>query len=211
MQAQGCVTRMLIGLLALGWLTTAGYAQSSDAKPARPRVDETVPLKDWLESPGQSRDEPGSEASSSSETNWLSRSAYLLFLLALFGTLYFVLKRLKPASGLGRSGLVELVARTQIAPKAHICVVRVGSRMVVIGLTGEQITHLLDLESPQEVVPFLEKPEFKESLEEASRDQAELGLSTAENPVSFRNEIGRLSGVIDSLRRSDPATGEEPA
>lgn len=85
----------------------------------------------------------------------------------LYGAMYAmkVISRRQGGGGV-KSDAVAVLHRTHIAPKKSICVIRVGKKAMVVGVTDVQISHLADLTEEDVVGMKAEEPAkpFKEHL-----------------------------------------------
>jgi len=104
-----------------------------------------------------------------------------LAVVALLGGALLVLRRFgKNSRFLGAGGPIRVLARKPLGPKQEIFLVEVGTRVVMIGSTREQLTALGEFTGPDEVAALRaslpqrddsQRVEFRESLREGLRDQ----------------------------------------
>ncbi len=104
-----------------------------------------------------------------------------LAVVALLGGALLILRRFgKNSRFLGAGGPIRVLARKPLGPKQEIFLVEVGTRVVMIGSTREQLTALGEFKGPDEVAALLaslpqsddsQRVEFRESLREGLRDQ----------------------------------------
>jgi len=192
-----------MGLLALvAWAALAAPQES-----AAESADVTVSVPAALSSP-QSAPEPASPSAKASEDKQTSlaipaqdppRTGRVLedrvepgpsvggFVLgslavvALLGGALLILRRYgKNSRFLGAGGPIRVLARKPLGPKQEIFLVEVGTRVVMIGSTREQLTALGEFTGPDEVAALRaslpqrddsQRVEFRESLREGLRDQ----------------------------------------
>jgi flagellar biogenesis protein FliO len=91
----------------------------------------------------------------------------------LIGILYAAMYVMRALSGKGVVGrlkqdTISVLHKRHIAPKKSICVVKIGSKAMVIGVTDSQISHLGDLSEEELESIKVEEPskagEFKRQL-----------------------------------------------
>lgn len=87
-------------------------------------------------------------ASDSPANPWLRSSLALGGVVGLIVLLAWGYRAVTGGSGLGlvgrtrRPGMIEIISRTALAPRQSLCLVRIGPRMVLVGLSGERISTL---------------------------------------------------------------------
>jgi len=88
----------------------------------------------------------------------LSRFALslILIIVLIWGTVY-LLRRASNPGKTGKSVMIKVMARTFIAPKKGIYLVRVAGKVIALGITDSQITKLAEF-SPEEVFEFPTNP-----------------------------------------------------
>ena len=59
------------------------------------------------------------------------------------------------AQGLSNRGPLKVLARTPLAPRAHLYLVQVGNRLLVVGYTGDSMRTLCQIEEPAEISRLL--------------------------------------------------------
>jgi len=114
--------------------------------------------------------------------------------------------------GRGRvAGLIDVVSRTALSPRQTLVLVRVGPRMVLLGISPERI-ETLDTIADETLVSRLaglaasERPdsasaEFRQALREQERQFA--ADSARETPAPGRDELSdRLARTLARVRRS---------
>jgi len=106
-------------------------------------------------------------------SGWRTFGSLLIVLALIIGGTY-IFRRLVMGERLstGPTG-IEVVARNSINPKQSLCLVKLGSRMLLLGLSPNQMTALHTIDDPDEV--------------------AELtGLLEQQQPQSISNTFGKL-------------------
>jgi len=143
----------------------------------------------------------------------------LLMVLALIIAVTYIFRRfaLGGKGGMVPSG-VEVLARNSINPKQSLCLVKLGPRVLLLGLSPNQMTALHTIEDPDEVaevVGNLEKnrsqsitntfgkllhreSQFYEE-EGADADQGELKTADEQNQQWFQAK-GELTSLLDKVK-----------
>lgn len=104
-----------------------------------------------------------------------------LAVVALLGGALLILRRFgRNSRFLGAGGPIRVLARKPLGPKQEIFLVEVGTRVIMVGSTREQLTALGEFTGPDEVAALRaslpqrddsQRVEFRESLREGLRDQ----------------------------------------
>jgi flagellar biogenesis protein FliO len=118
---------------------------------------------------------PRAASSATATTSWVRSTASLAGVLALIVLLAWGYRRAASAGRLTlggrarRPGLIEVISRTPLSARQSLCLVRVGPRMVLIGLSGDQLSSL-DVIDDADLTARL-------AGEQRSRDQARAGAA----------------------------------
>jgi flagellar biogenesis protein FliO len=163
-----------------------------------------------------------STTASSTGTGWLRTTASLAGVVALILLLAWgyraaqgATRRLPGLRGRG-AGILELAARLPLGPRQSVCLVRVGPRLVLIGLTGERISALDVIDDgdvtarlaaqAQQRRPDSHTAAFQRVLEESAAGGPE-SPSAAPGPDDSRLEQtrARLAGALARLRATGTA------
>jgi flagellar biosynthetic protein FliO len=75
----------------------------------------------------------------------------LAIVLAIVAGLFWLLRRLVPSMRSAESGVVRVVGRTSLTPKHHVAVIQLGGKYLAIGMSGERMTKLCEIDDPVEV------------------------------------------------------------
>src|SRR6185295_17419760 len=59
------------------------------------------------------------------------------------------------SAGRGGSGAVQVLLRQPIAPRQQIVIMKVGSRLLVVGDSGQQMNTLCEITDPDEIAAML--------------------------------------------------------
>lgn len=71
----------------------------------------------------------------------------LLLVLALIPASLWVVKRVQQIQPAGGARALEMLAQLPLGPRERIAAVRVGRRVLVLGVTGQQVSLLADLDN----------------------------------------------------------------
>ena len=142
--------------------------------------------------------------------------AGLAGVLGLVFLVSYVLRRYVPAVRALGGGALNVVQRTPLSPKQSIALVRVGRRMVLIGITPDQISSLAIIDDPEECAHLQARAgkdtgrvgaDFETAL---SREADKFGRSATgalEAPIGpsdgadrLRDTKGHLQGMLKKLK-----------
>lgn len=105
-----------------------------------------------------------------------------------------------------RPGLIQIVSRTSLSNRQSFCLVRVGPRMVLVGVSGDAL-RTLDVIDDADLVSRLAgeaesaktSPEFKAALE---RDLSRYETDDAPPPAAPSNTRARIAQALETLARA---------
>jgi flagellar biogenesis protein FliO len=205
---------------ALAQSDTSAVANGSLAAPdeATPTPPPQTPTDD-IESrpvggkadPGQARaavaKRPGIGVSLSPVTRTLAAlGAVILLVLVAARWVKPLLSRMKHVQG---GDMIEVLGRAYLSPKQALCLVRVGRRIHLLGVSAERIVGLGQVEDPGEVAELLcssaaGRPDsvsrqFEQLLQGRVADLEENGRVAANDPIGTAAE--RTSQALGRLRR----------
>ncbi len=124
----------------------------------------------------------------------------------------------------GKTGLVRVVARQSLAPKASMVVVDADGRRLMLGVTEHGVSVLSDRPAPVADADF--DAVLAAAVEQAAVEQAAIGQAAVEQAADASataatreaNALGAAPGASDTVadqarhsRRSPAATTPEPA
>lgn len=95
------------------------------------------------------------------DAGWFSRISSLwplAVVLGLIGTLVLLAKRLLPRQWrgpLGGRGMVVVLGRQSVAARQSVALLKVGRRIVLVGMTPDRLTHLDTITDPDEVAELV--------------------------------------------------------
>jgi flagellar biogenesis protein FliO len=104
-----------------------------------------------------------------------------------------------------RPGLIEVISRTALSPKQAVCLLRVGSRMVLVGVTPERLTALDVVEDPEATARLAGR-----SLESRSDSASqEFQRCLREQSSRFGESLGAPAGTSQPQARRQRDTDTE--
>ncbi|MEM7260798.1 MAG: flagellar biosynthetic protein FliO [Planctomycetota bacterium] len=129
----------------------------------------------------------------------------VVLVVGLVALLAFFVRRAQP-SARDREGnrVLEILGRISVSPKQQVTLVRVGSRVLCVGVSPDRLSCLSEITESAEVTRLLPR-EFDELLAAEGGDPQELeadptlpeGVARVE---PFRNELSRLRGMVSHWR-----------
>jgi len=93
----------------------------------------------------------------------------LAAVLGLMGILYWALRRFNPAQAVaGRAGRMRVLGRLSLGPRKQMVMVRVGPRVLLLGLGQDGVRLVESITDPAEVAQLSgEEADFARELQEA--------------------------------------------
>lgn len=138
------------------WL--ARQTRDGDSTPAlsEAHVDSEDALVRRRTAPGRS----GHDGRRADSGGWRSGTGGVLWPLAVvLGTIgvlaYGVRRWMSGPKGLGGDGPIKVLARCFLSNRQSLCLVRVGRRIVLVGVTPERIAAVSEITDPEEVAHFV--------------------------------------------------------
>ncbi len=135
----------------------------------------------------------------------------LVVIVAVMGGGMYLFRKLLPGRGrLFGGGAAEVLGRTYLDSRRYVALVRVGKRVLVVGVGPEQIGALGELSDPDEVAEVMRqsgpasesgKQTFRSLLEaRAGREPAALSAEDADDRVAAPGgEAAGLERAMDSI------------
>ena len=134
----------------------------------------------------------------------------LAVVLAVIAAVTLLIRRVVPSVRAMSGGAIEILGRNHLAPKQSLTLVRVGRRLVLVGVTPDRISTLCVIDDPHEVAELAGaafakgKPGFNRALDEAATDfggpDAELGALAGTPTAHLAQAKGQLQGLMARLR-----------
>ncbi|MCH7814685.1 MAG: flagellar biosynthetic protein FliO [Planctomycetes bacterium] len=199
-----------------GALPPAGAdAESADAQGEHPAPVEGDAV---LPPPTAKRQDSRPDGGRSDGVPWYrSGLMSLVVVLGLIGAVAVVVRRLVPSVRNMSSGAIEIIGRHTLAPKQSIALVRVGRRLLLVGITAEQINRLCEIDDAAEVsdllgrIPGRERSDGTEDFEhllDGSAADLRDSLEGLDRPIEpacggsqhLHRAKGRLQGLLSRLK-----------
>ncbi|MCA8959269.1 MAG: flagellar biosynthetic protein FliO [Planctomycetes bacterium] len=173
---------------------------------SEPFDEKRVKLGDYVQ---RSKEVAAAKGGSPERTTWEKVGTLLsiVLVLSLCGAVVLFLRRLQPTAR-DREGnrVLEVLGRVPVSSKQQVSLVRVGSRVLCVGISPDGIRCLSEITDPVEVARLL-PGDFERALDVESRalgeNEVESGLSESEidrRTAPFRNELSRLRQVVSGWR-----------
>lgn len=123
-----------------------------------------------------------------------------------------VLKRAIPGAAIGEtSGPIQLLHRSFLSPKHTVCLVRVGDRMLLVGVSGDRMQTLSEIHDPQEI-DFIRGQLMQirpRSTTQAFRDilsgRGQLSEATLKGSVAADEALAARPAEVSPARMEDHA------
>ena len=150
-------------------------------------------------------------ASRSGSSRFLSTLGWLALVIGIaVATLYAVRRFLPNSIAPQNRQMVRVVGRTALGPKSQLVVAQVGGQLLILGVTGESITRLGEIEDPEEATRFTPPEESFAGRFAAVEDVYPEESSVASEPPvpearlePYRREVARLKSMVDQWNRPD--------
>ena len=152
--------------------------EKTDAKPAVETASlEAQPVGGPRQSAdsilGISKDSPKKNVAIKKTSMWWVLMSLSLVLALIAGTAYLLRRFLPGSQRVGRSNAIEILSRSTINPKQSLCLVRFGSKLLLVGLSPNHMSCLVNMDDPEEIAQV-------------------LGLLEKDSIHSISNTFGRL-------------------
>lgn len=79
----------------------------------------------------------------------------MVVLATICGSAYIFRRWVNPTHKIGSDGAIKVLARQYLSSKQCLCLVRLGPRLVLLGVTPERITAVADIDDPEEVAGII--------------------------------------------------------
>ncbi len=128
--------------------------------------------------------------------------------LALIFALAWVVKRfLRGRNFLSGTGTVRIVDRTAVSPKQSLLLIKVGQRLILVGVSPEGMSALSEIDDPEQVAMLMGRAASHKSnsisrafSEEVADEREEYARQPmADDPVEQTG--GQIRGLLDKVRR----------
>lgn len=110
---------------------------------------------------GVASKEPSTDSTS---VPWYRTGLGALFIvMCVMGGLYWAVRRWVPSVRVSDNRVIRVVARTAITPKHHTALLRMGQRLVLVGISGDKMNTLCEITNPQEVAELIARVDTTQS------------------------------------------------
>jgi flagellar biosynthetic protein FliO len=194
-----------IGLLGLS--AVSGYAEGPADQPVRKGAGEEWPILADRPSRPAARPETAAPLGGLLDLGRLLRVGLALGLvLLLMGGLFALMRRLQSTAGSkGREGMLEFLVRTSVGPKQSLLLVRLGSRVLLLGVTAERIQTLQVIRDPEEV----ERLGVPEASSTGRFQELLGGMRAAFGGEPRRRKDSEKTGVEEEIRKEMASLKEQ--
>lgn len=153
----------------------------------------------------------GSSGQGSRSPSVLGTLGWLALVIGIAVATLYAVRRFLPNSIVPQNRqLVRVVGRTALGPKSQLVVAQVGGQLLILGVTGESITRLGEIEDPEEATRFSPPEESFAGRFAAVEDvYPESDSVEPQAPVPearlepYRREVARLKSMVDQWTRPD--------
>lgn len=131
-------------------------------------------------------------------------------ILGIIGLIAWAVRRWMPKStGLGGGGLITVLARHYLSPKQSLCLIRLGRRVLLIGVTPETIRAVAEIDREDEAAALIAAAErgkpgsFSSVFARLSERDLEPQSAGPETPVPDRDlaSVGsEVRGLVQKAR-----------
>jgi flagellar biosynthetic protein FliO len=100
---------------------------------------------------GIRKDLPKKNADTKTTSVWWVFMSLSLVLALIAGTAYILRRFLPGSQRVGRSSAIEILSRSTINPKQSLCLVRLGNKLLLVGLSPNHMSCLANIDDPEEI------------------------------------------------------------
>jgi flagellar biosynthetic protein FliO len=97
------------------------------------------------------KDLPKKNADIKKTSTWWVFMSLSLVLALIAGTAYLLRRFLPGSQRVGRSSAIEILSRSVINPKQSLCLVRLGNKLLLVGLSPNHMSCLANIDEPEEI------------------------------------------------------------
>jgi len=175
---------------------------------------------------GVRKDLPEQNADIKTTSTWWVLTSLLLVLALIVVTAYLLRRFLPGSRRLGRSSAVEILSRSVINPRQSLCLVRLGNKLLLVGLSPNHMSPLASINDPEEIAQIsglLEKDsvnsisntfgrlfhkesqgydmDIEEKIAQPDRSGPEADANEQSNWREARGELSELLSKVKGLAR----------
>ncbi len=192
--------------VSLDEVSQSPQEDSEQASATEPKVDQTIPTTVVRRSrPTRSAGEARQRTEAATTPWYRSGLGALAVVLAIVGLAAWAVRRWIPSARINDSGGLRVVGRTSVTPKHSVALIRVGRRFVLVGVSGERMTALCDVNDPDEVAELTRQAGITgaDAFNEVLLNEATNYREPAEDePVAARSpSTGSTRPLNDLLQR----------
>ena len=117
----------------------------------------------------------------------------LTIVLAAIALTFYLLRRWMPSTKARETGLLRVVARTNITPKQHAALIQLGHRFVLVGVSPDRLTTLAEIRDGDEVAELAARTgarsvqAFDEQLMEEASSYESAQKEPGSRPAAGKN------------------------
>jgi flagellar biosynthetic protein FliO len=143
----------VVGLSLALWGGRAYCAPTSpEATPGSPFSGQTVSDVEKGEPPAGGTKAPGNTTGLPGFGSVVKMLLWLVVVVAcIYAAVYFIRRYVPTARTMFGGGVMKVVGRTYVSSRQSILMVKVGSKFVMVGVTGANLTALSEITDPEEV------------------------------------------------------------
>lgn len=129
----------------------------------------------------------------------------LMIVLGIVWLAYWAVRRWMPTARVGESQVLRIVARTTLAPKQHLALIRVGRQFVLIGVSPDRVDRLCVIDDAAEVSELVLRTEGDSAVkaskfdEELVREVGEYGHGAVSESIESHPRRATVSPRRPSL------------
>ncbi|HSW44757.1 MAG TPA: flagellar biosynthetic protein FliO, partial [Phycisphaerae bacterium] len=132
----------------------------------------------------------------------------LTVVLVLIAGIALVVKKYLPAKRMfAGAGVLDVVARLPLSGKQSLMLVKMGRRLVLLGVSGERISSLDVVQDPDQVAAILGqaasgRPDsITRAFDEALGDEVGAYVEPGDGPAASTAAGGAVRGLLEKVRR----------
>ena len=113
---------------------------------------------------------------------------------------FWFFRRFIPGAITGNdSSLIKVLSRVPISPRHQVALIRVGERIIVVGVSPERIDRLTEINDPDEVFRLTPEVPIKEQFTSVESDIQHLDEKTVQvMPPEFQRDVERVRNLVAS-------------
>lgn len=155
---------------------------------------------------GPKHENPGKrETAGPGASSWYRNPVFSLTLvLGLIAVIATILKRSLRRAGVATGSSIRVLSRTPLGVKQSLALVQVGQRVVLLGLTGERISALCQMDDAEEVARLragcMAGAEGRDGTFVRALSGETARYTAGDGDASSREKQSRLSALVDRFK-----------